>query len=314
MSYEQLKTDFLIKSPFYSPSINLAIEEFFLKSSRNEFAIFYQNDPAVIIGKHQNIFAEVNYPFLIANKIPIRRRLSGGGTVYHDRGNLNFCFITNIKNKKWIDFDLQVQPIVSFLESLGLEISKQKNTSLFVNQKKISGNAEHIDQKAKRILHHGTLLINSNLEMLDKICAPRNNKFSDLGIPSVRSKVENLTQWTDLTAPELQEKCIQSVAPNCKMYHLTDFDKMEIQKIANEKYEQWAWNIAYGPKFTKSVFFKESHFQLQVKKGIIEDCFWLQKPIFSEKDIQGKKFEWNTIMKFLEKHHLPQELITKIFT
>ena len=313
MSSSQLQTEYYLKSPFHSPALNLALEEYLLKSKEQEFTIFYQNAPSVIVGKHQNVFAEVNYPFLMKEKIPVHRRLSGGGTVYHDWGNLNFCFITKIKSQKWIDFDLQVSPIVSFVESLNQKVEKMKNTSLFIHGKKFSGNAEHIDQKTKRVLHHGTLLVESNLDLLDKICQIRNNKYSDTGIKSIRSTVENLFTWTQIPIQQFTKDLIKHTCPKSKQYNLSKEDILKVESLAKEKYATWGWNYAYGPKFFKKVTFGSSELNIEINKGIIENCKWENKPLFDESNLIGLQFEWNVIKSFISSNKLDKHISTKLF-
>ncbi len=158
--------------------------------------ILWQNSPAVIVGKHQNALAEINVAFVMANNIPVVRRLTGGGTVFHDKGNINFTFIKNADDEgKMIDFRKYAGPILEGLQSLGLNAQFSARNDIFLNDKKISGNAEHIYAKKKRVLHHGTLLFNSNLALLNEAIKANPDRYIDKAVNSVRSVVTNIVDY-----------------------------------------------------------------------------------------------------------------------
>ena len=142
------------------PYFNLAVDEYLLKNRKEDFLILGINDTSVIIGKHQVAHRESATKFVTQNNIPVIRRISGGGTVYHDNGNLNFSFILKSEQGKQVDFRKYTLPVISFLASLGVDAKFEGKNDLKVNGLKISGNAEHVYHD--RVLHHGTLLFNSD--------------------------------------------------------------------------------------------------------------------------------------------------------
>jgi len=146
------------------PYLYLATEEYLLKNTGEEFCILAVNSPSVIIGKHQSPHREVNTEYVEKHNIPLIRRISGGGTVFHDEGNLNFSFIRNCEPGHQVDFRLHTKPVIDFLSSLGIDAKFEGKNDLKVNGLKISGNAEHVHRN--RVLHHGTLLFSSDMEML----------------------------------------------------------------------------------------------------------------------------------------------------
>jgi len=142
-----------IISPEKDPAFNLATEEYLLKELKDDIFYLYVNEPCIVVGKHQNTLAEIDYDYILKNNIPVYRRLSGGGTVYHDTGNLNFCFITNEKEGSLIDFDKHSTPIVKALENMRLKVTVGKRHDLSINGKKITGTASHVFRQ--RAMHHG---------------------------------------------------------------------------------------------------------------------------------------------------------------
>ena len=156
----------ILDSPYTDPRYNIAAEEYLLKETEDDYAFFYVNSPSLIIGKHQNSYSEINLEYIRSNRIPVIRRISGGGTVWHDMGNLNFSFILNGEEGKLVNFREYAQPVVDFLNTLGVKASFGSRNEILVEGLKISGNAEHIHRN--RVLHHGTLLFNSDLDALKR--------------------------------------------------------------------------------------------------------------------------------------------------
>ena len=143
---------------------NLALEEYLLMHEVDDYFVLWQSEPAVVVGKHQNTLAEINYRFVSEKNIRVARRLSGGGTVYHDQGNLNFTYIANGEPGKLVDFKRFIEPVIHFLGTLGIDAQQGLKNEILVRGKKISGNAEHVYKN--RVLHHGTLLFHSDLHLL----------------------------------------------------------------------------------------------------------------------------------------------------
>ena len=150
------------------------------------------NDPSVIIGKHQAAHREVNTKFVTENKIPVIRRISGGGTVFHDQGNLNFTFIRQSEEGKQVDFRKYTRPVIDFLVSLGIDAKFEGKNDIKVDGLKISGNAEHVHRN--RVLHHGTLLFSSSIDMLRNSIRTDKSCYTTRAVGSNPSSVMNLSE------------------------------------------------------------------------------------------------------------------------
>lgn len=174
------------RDPYY----NLACEEYLLLHSDEDILMLWQNDPTVVLGKNQNIYAEVDLEYTEKNKIHVVRRITGGGAVYHDGGNVNYTFITSREHAEVLDFAYFTAPIREALEHWGVKAELSGRNDLLVDGLKFSGNAQHATKE--RILHHGTLLFDSDLSVLSKALKPDNEKLKSKGIASVRSRVTNL--------------------------------------------------------------------------------------------------------------------------
>jgi len=181
---------YIITPESTNPYFNLSVEEILLKNSDKEFLMLGFNSPSVIIGKHQSAHREVNTSWVFNNNIPVIRRISGGGTVYHDHGNLNFAFIRNSEPGRQIDFRKYTEPVIGFLQSLGVNARFEGKNDIKVDGLKISGNAEHVYRN--RVLHHGTLLFNASLEDLKNSIRKNYSCYSTRAVDSNPSSVMNL--------------------------------------------------------------------------------------------------------------------------
>lgn len=173
-----------------NPYINLAIEEYLFLSSVEDIFMLWQNEPTVVIGKNQNAFAEINTEYVKEKGIHIARRITGGGAVYHDLGNVNYTFISKRQSNSDINFDFFTQPIIELLKKEGINAKLSGRNDILVEDKKISGNAQHT--KGDRVLHHGTLLFDSDLSILSKALNVDEEKIKAKAIKSLRSRVANL--------------------------------------------------------------------------------------------------------------------------
>ena len=182
----------LLISSSSDPYYNLAAEEYLLKFCKEDFLFLYINQPCVVVGKHQIALKEINSQFILENKILIARRLSGGGSVYHDEGNLNFSFISSIPQGENISFQTISKPIIRFLVNSGLDVEISDRNDIISNGKKVSGSAMHIYKN--RVLAHATLLIDSNLTNLSGALKGNPDRFTDKSINSKRSEVMNLSE------------------------------------------------------------------------------------------------------------------------
>lgn len=185
----------------HDPYLNLAIEEYMFRSCDSDVFMLWQNDRSVIIGKNQNAYAEVNTDFVTEKGIAVARRITGGGAVYHDLGNLNYTFISSSRDKG-IDFEYFTAPIIEVLRALGVCAELSGRNDLLVSGLKFSGNAQYND--GKKVLHHGTILFDSDLTVLSNALAVDGEKLKAKAVKSARSRVTNLRPLIkgDLTAEE----------------------------------------------------------------------------------------------------------------
>jgi lipoate-protein ligase A len=263
----------------FDPYFNLAIEEFLLKNSKEEYLILGVNNLSVIIGKHQIAHREVNTPFVYENKIPVIRRISGGGTVFHDKGNLNFSFIRQSESGRQVDFRKYTKPVIDFLNYMGVGARFEGKNDLKVDGLKISGNAEHIH--GNRVLHHGTLLFNASKEMLRNSIRNDTSCYKSRAVESTPSSVmnliENLICFQDID--EFRSEMVNFFLKNIDdlvPYKLTETEVEQSQSLADSKYKTWEWNWAYGPEYTFINSFVINNMlhdcSLFIKDGIIREC------------------------------------------
>ena len=172
------------------PYINLATEEYFFNVTNEEVFMLWQNEPTVVIGKNQNAFAEINTDIINKNGIHVARRITGGGAVYHDLGNVNFTFISSRGNGQVLDFPFFTAPIIEALAELGVHAELSGRNDILVNGKKVSGNAEHSSNG--RVLHHGTLLFDTDISMLSSTLKVDREKIETKAVKSVSARVTNL--------------------------------------------------------------------------------------------------------------------------
>lgn len=239
----------IIHSTSNSPAFNLAAEEFLFAERQDDLLFLYVNEPSVIIGCNQAIRNEVDLDFCAQNETRTLRRMSGGGAVFHDLGNLNFCFISNkIEGKSSLNDDF-LKPVVAVLTDLGVPVEIGKRKDLWLQSEyKITGTASHVAKN--RELHHGTLLYDTNLEMLEKTLSSKENDATVKAIASVRSTVKNLRTWFEeqgqftLEAPEFFELLIRKLLQYYQLEsvgRLSEREISEIKSLEETKYTSQEW-------------------------------------------------------------------------
>lgn len=268
-----------IQNNSIDPYFNLAAEEYLLRNFQENCFMLWRNKPSIIVGKHQNALAEINYEYVKDNNIDVIRRLSGGGTVFHDLGNLNFTFIQNVNaNENLVDFKKYIKPIVAVLHQLGINAKHEGRNDIMIDGKKVSGNAEHVFKR--RVLHHGTLLFSSIISDLSKALKVNPLKYQDKGVKSVKSRVTNINESLSekISVMEFQDKIlnyIKETEPNIENYIFSKTDIDQINKLVKDKYLTWDWNYGYSPKYsfekTIEILNDNIDIQMNVEKGIIAD-------------------------------------------
>lgn len=246
-----MATTVYLETQSTDPAYNLAFEEYVLTNCRDgNYLILWQNANAVIIGRNQNTAEEIDQDFVNKHNIKVIRRNTGGGAVYHDMGNLNYSFITDADGVDQAATRLFMQPVVDALCSLGLNAECSGRNDILVDGKKVSGTAQQLSHG--RILHHGTLLFDSNPDMLSGALNPDVTKFASKSVKSVRSRVGNIRSALkqDMTLNEfwgyLRKQLLQGdLAPST----LSPDALSEIQAKKAEKYDTWEWNFGKSPNF-----------------------------------------------------------------
>ena len=245
---------FYIESRNTNPYRNLALEQFVFDILDREHSYFmlWQNHNSVIVGKHQNTQEEINPEFVKEKDITVARRLSGGGAVYHDLGNLNFTFITDADRTKGIDFAAFCEPVCRALRSFGAPVEISGRNDMTVEGKKFSGNAQYI--KEGRVMHHGTILYDSDLQMLSKVLKPGEDKIQSRGIKSVQSRVTNIRPYmkTDMGIEGFWTAIKSYMMDSFKMkeYILGPEQNAAVEELREKVYSQWSWNYGRSPSYT----------------------------------------------------------------
>ena len=235
------------------PAWNLAVEEYvFDRLPRDRmYVMLWQNDNAIIIGKHQNTLAEINESYVKEKGIRVVRRLSGGGAVYHDMGNLNFTVIADADGDG-LDFGRFCDIVIRALERVGIKAERNGRNDMTIDGKKFSGNAQYIRQG--RVMHHGTILFDSNSEVLSNALKVDPAKIQAKGIKSVRSRVTNVRPCLpqDMPLPRFREVLLRSILEQFpgQRYEPTDADKAAIAAIKQTRYDTWQWNFGASPACT----------------------------------------------------------------
>lgn len=236
------------------PRINLAMEEYALYNlDMNEtYLLFYSMEPSIIVGKNQNTLEEINLDYVDKNHVYVVRRLSGGGAVYNDEGDLSFSFITKHDQDSFHNYKKFTDPVVRALHRLGVPAELSGRNDLVVDGKKISGNAQFSTRG--RMFSHGTLMFDVNLDNVAAALHVSQDKMESKGIKSVRSRVGNIRDYlaVDMTLSEFKQTLLEFIfegEPTIPEYKLTDEDWQKIRELAEQRYMNWDWNYGKSPKF-----------------------------------------------------------------
>jgi len=239
--YESRSTD---------PYFNIALEwHLFCNVAAQSIFMLWQNDNAIIIGKNQNAEAEINRPFVEAHGIKVARRKTGGGAVYHDLGNLNFTFI--VPHGDDINFQYFCQPVLQTLAQFGVKAEIKGRNDITIGGKKFSGNAQY--RRDGWVMHHGTIMLNSNLEVLQQALSPSREKIQSKGVKSIRSHVTNICEHlaVDITPDMFKSELAKNVLPqNHGIYELSDTDIKHITHMRDTLFSTWQWNFGASPRYS----------------------------------------------------------------
>jgi lipoate-protein ligase A len=284
-----------------NPQMNLAIEEYILKHLNIEesYLLFYINAPSIIIGRNQNTIEEINTEYVEQNHVTVVRRMSGGGAVYHDLGNLNYSFITKDEGNSLQDnFKKFTGPVIQALRKLGANAELMGRNDIEIDGRKVSGTAQFAT--GGRMYTHGTLMLNSNLDNVGKALKPKKEKIESKGVKSVRARVGNISEFIEqtMTVEEFRQFILKSVfeeeGGEIQEYVLTDADWEKINEISRNKYQTWEWNYGKSPKFN----IQNSH---RFPAGTIDIRLDVEKGIIQNVKIYGDFFGWGDVVDIEEK-------------
>lgn len=220
------------------PFFNLSAEEYFLCEKDEDFFLLWQNEPCIVIGRNQNAADEINGDYVRTRSLPVVRRMTGGGAVYHDTGNLNFSFIINGE----ADRVELCRPVIDVLRSIGVVAEISGRNDITVDGRKVSGTA--MCSRGGRSLFHGTLLISADLEAMSEALKPDENKLIGHGVKSVRSRVANLSEYTEEVSPDIIGAMLAGYMTERggEIYELGESDIEAIEKLRDSKYSTDEWN------------------------------------------------------------------------
>ena len=242
-----------IESNSTDPYFNLALEEYvFEKLPKDDgYFMLWQNANTIVIGKYQNAFEEVNQKAVDELGIRVARRLSGGGAVYHDMGNLNFTFIVDRQDIEGLNFRIFTEPVVETLKSFGVNAEFTGRNDIVIDGRKISGNSQYV--KKDRVMHHGCIMLDSDLEKVSDALNVKAAKFVSKSSKSVRSRVTTINENAPrhITMEEFKSALKERILGNGSIepYELTGEDLAETHYLRDTKYATWQWNYGFEREF-----------------------------------------------------------------
>ncbi|WP_179347826.1 lipoate--protein ligase [Winogradskyella pacifica] len=298
-----------------NPKLNLALEEYALRhfDVSTDYLLFYINEPSIIIGRNQNTLEEINQEYIDAKNIHVVRRVSGGGAVYHDLGNLNFSFITNHDGKSISNFKKFTAPVIKVLNDMGVSAELKGRNDILVADKKISGTAQF--STGKRMISHGTLLFDTDMSEVAKALQVKMSKIQSKGHKSVRSRVANISEFlkTPISMANFKEQLLiglYEASEPFETYKLTEDEWKTVHQLKAEKYDLWDWNFGRSPKFNiqrnKRFPIGEIDLRIFVEKGHISEVkvfgdFFGRQPVSDLENILiGVPYDKHEIRKTLE--------------
>ncbi len=258
------------------PCYNLALEQYVLEHClEGDWLLLWQNANTVVIGLNQNAAEEINPAFVEQHGITVVRRMTGGGAVYHDLGNLNYSFICDVGNAEELTIRRFTDPVCRALAAMGVKAETGGRNDILVSGKKVSGVAQRIE--GGRILHHGTLLFDSDPQMISGALRADPAKFQSKSAKSVRSRVGNLRDFLpgEADLPRFRERLLQELTRDGLIHEtLSEEALAAVRKLAEEKYRSWDWTYGRSPDYS---FRNRARFpggtlevRMNIRKGLIE--------------------------------------------
>lgn len=294
------------------PFFNLALEEYLLdrEDIKEDIFLLWQNRPVVVVGRNQNTVEEINRSFIEAEDIVVARRISGGGAVYHDLGNLNFTFIVNEEPSLKLNFTRFTAPVIKALEMIGVKAEDQGRNDISIQGKKFSGNAQC--RRHGRVMHHGAILFDVNLEDMQKALTVDPAKIASKGVKSVRSRVTNIKEHisSPLSMEEFKDILSNAIDPDRESRRLTPSELSAVQALRNNKFSRWEWIYGVSPRFnihkSRSFNWGNIDFRINVEKGLISACkiygdfFAIGDPAILEQQLTGIPYREKEVRQTLE--------------
>ncbi|MGT2811885.1 lipoate--protein ligase [Streptococcus minor] len=297
------------------PAYNIALEAYAFKelTDIDEIFILWINEPAIIIGKHQNAIQEINKEYTDEHGIHVVRRLSGGGAVYHDLNNLNYTIISNKSEEGAFDFKTFSKPVIDTLSTLGVEANFTGRNDLEIDGKKICGNAQAYAKG--RMMHHGCLLFDVDMTVLGQALKVSKDKIESKGVKSVRARVTNINNELPekMTVLDFKEAILNQMKkeyPDMDEYVLSEDELARIQEIRDSQFATWDWTFGATPEYTveRSVRYPAGKITSYIKteKSVIEsikiygDFFGIGDVSDIEQLLIGTRYEYLDVLEKLK--------------
>ena len=269
------------------PAVNLATEEYLFNTVEEDMFMIWQNRPCVVIGQYQNAYEEIDMDILQQTGIAVIRRMTGGGAVYHDMGNINYTFIHHGHGDDRFEFGRFMKKITDAISAVGVDARINGRNDITVDGKKVSGNAQYIS--GKRVLHHGTLLFDSDLAVLSMILKQEDRGIDSKAEKSARQRVTNIRKYLleDMSVESFYNAISSEILKNEDVHEMktTAYDKRQIMKLVGRKYGSWEWNIGASPKcriLRKGIWDQgRMSIQMDVQDGVIAE-FHIEGDFFAD--------------------------------
>lgn len=275
------------------PYVNLATEEYLLYHRKEDFFMLWQNEPCIVVGRNQNTLAEINHDYVTEQAIPVVRRLTGGGAVFHDLGNLNYTFIEADAKDKFGNYAVFATPVLQVLQDLGVPATVSGRNDLLVDGKKICGNAQTMFHG--RMMHHGCILFSGNIDHLTAALKVNPLKIQSKGIQSVRSRVTNIAEHlsNSITVTEFRRLLLERMLSQegNALYELTPEDREAIDKLYQEKYSTYEWNFGFKKDYS---FHKDTLFSA----GLVTVSMNIQEDQIAALSVKGDFFGMADVAEF----------------